>query len=178
MADRAGAVMFKGNPIALGGPEIKAGSDAPDFTALDNGLQPVKLSQARGKVIVLSAVPSLDTPVCDTETRKFNVEAGKLGGNVEVWTVSMDLPFAQKRWCGAAGVTAVKTLSDFRERSFAQNYGVLVKEGPLAGLTARAVFVVGKDGKVKHAEYVKEVADHPNYETALAAARSAAAATA
>ena len=130
--------MFKGNPITLGGPEIKAGSDAPDFTAVDNGLQPVKLSQAKGKVIVLSAVPSLDTPVCDTETRRFNQEAGKLGANVEVWTVSMDLPFAQKRWCGAAGATAVKTLSDFRERSFAQSYGVLVKEGPLAGLTARA----------------------------------------
>jgi len=122
MADRAGAVMFKGNPIALGGPEIKAGSDAPDFTALDNGLQPVKLSQARGKVIVLSAVPSLDTPVCDTETRKFNAEAGKL-----------------------------------------------------AGLTARAVFVVGKDGKVKHAEYVKEITTEPNYDAALAAAKQAAA---
>jgi len=102
------------------------------------------------------------------------VEAGKLGANVEVWTVSMDLPFAQKRWCGAAGVTAVKTLSDFRERSFAQNYGVLVKEGPLAGLTARAVFVVGKDGKVKHAEYVKEITTEPNYEAALNAARQAA----
>ena len=174
MADRAGAVMFKGNPITLGGPEIKAGGDAPDFTAVDNGLQPVKLSQAKGKVIVLSAVPSLDTPVCDTETRRFNQEAGKLGANVEVWTVSMDLPFAQKRWCGAAGVSAVKTLSDFRERSFAQNYGVLVKEGPLAGLTARAVFVVGKDGKVKHAEYVKEITTEPNYEAALNAARQAA----
>jgi thiol peroxidase len=174
MADRAGAVTFKGNPITLGGPEIKAGGDAPDFTAVDNGLQPVKLSQAKGKVIVLSAVPSLDTPVCDTETRRFNVEAGKLGGNVEVWTVSMDLPFAQKRWCGAAGATAVKTLSDFRERSFAQNYGVLVKEGPLAGLTARAVFVVGKDGKRKHAEYVREITTAPNYDAALNAARAAA----
>jgi len=174
MADRAGAVMFKGNPIALGGPEIKPGSDAPDFTAVDNGLQPVKLSQSRGKVIVLSAVPSLDTPVCDTETRKFNQEAGKLGANVEVWTVSMDLPFAQKRWCGAAGATAVKTLSDFRERSFAQSYGVLVKEGPLAGLTARAVFVVGKDGKVTHAEYVREITTEPNDDAALNAARQAA----
>jgi thiol peroxidase len=166
--------MFKGNSITLGGPEIKPGGDAPDFTAVDNALQPVKLSQAKGKVIVLSAVPSLDTPVCDTETRKFNQEAGKLGANVEVWTVSMDLPFAQKRWCGAAGVTAVKTLSDFRERSFAQNYGVLVKEGPLAGLTARAVFVVGKDGKVKHAEYVKEITTEPDYDAALSAARQAA----
>jgi thiol peroxidase len=166
--------MLKGNPITLGGPEIKAGGDAPDFTAVDNGLQPVKRSQAKGKVIVLSAVPSLDTPVCDTETRRFNQEAGTLGANVEVWTVSMDLPFAQKRWCGAAGITAVKTLSDFRERSFAQNYGVLVKEGRLAGLTARAVFVVGKDGKVKHAEYVREITTEPNDDAALNAARQAA----
>src|SRR5258706_8072576 len=98
MADRAGAVMFKGNPITLGGPEIKAGGDAPDFTAVDNGLQPVKLSQAKGKVIVLSAVPSLDTPVCDTETRRFNVEAGKLGANVEVGPGGKGLPLAQKPW--------------------------------------------------------------------------------
>jgi thiol peroxidase len=174
MADRAGAVNFKGNPITLSGPEIKPGADAPDFTAVDNGLQSVKLSQAKGKVIVLAAVPSLDTPVCDTETRRFNQEAGKLGANVEVWTVSMDLPFAQKRWCGAAGATSVKTLSDFRDHSFAQSYGVLVKEGPLAGLTARAVFVVGTDGKVKHAEYVKEITTEPNYDAALTAARQAA----
>ena len=175
MADvRAGTVMFKGNPVTLGGPEIKPGQDAPDFVVLDNGLQPVRLSGSRGKVLVLSAVPSLDTPVCDTETRKFNEEAGKLGGSVEVWTISMDLPFAQKRWCGTAGVTHVKTLSDFRERSFAQGYGVLVKDGPLAGLAARAVFVVGKDGKVKHAEYVKEVTTEPNYEAALQAAKAAA----
>jgi len=166
--------MFKGNPIGLGGPEIKAGQDAPDFTAVDNGLQPVKLSASKGKVLILSAVPSLETPVCDMETRKFNEEAGKLGGNVEVWTISMDLPFAQKRWCGAAGATAVKTLSDFRERSFAPAYGTLVKDGPLAGLSARAVFVVGKDGKVTHAEYVKDITQEPNYEAALAAAKKAA----
>ena len=166
--------MFKGNPVALGGPEIKPGQDAPDFVAVDTGLQPVRLSGNRGKVLVLSAVPSLDTPVCDTETRKFNEEAGKLGGTVEVWTISMDLPFAQKRWCGAAGVSHVKTLSDFREHSFAQNYGVLVAEGPLAGLIARAVFVVGKDGKVKHVEYVKEITTEPSYDAALSAARQAA----
>ena len=166
--------MFKGNPVALGGPEIKPGQDAPDFVAIDTRLEPVRLSGNRGKVLVLSAVPSLDTPVCDMETRKFNEEAGKLGGTVEVWTISMDLPFAQKRWCGAAGVTHVKTLSDFREHSFAQNYGVLVKEGPLAGLTARAVFVVGKDGKVKHAEYVKEITTEQSYDAALSAARQAA----
>jgi thiol peroxidase len=114
--------------------------------------------------------------VCDTETRKFNEAAGQLGGDVEVWTISMDLPFAQKRWCGAAGVTNVKTLSDFRERSFAQNYGVALTEGPLAGLNARAVFVVGKDGKIKHTEYVNEITSEPNYEAALGAARQAASA--
>ena len=176
MADaRPGAVTLRNNPVTLAGPEIKAGATAPDFAALDNGLQPVKLSGAQGKVVVLSSVPSLDTPVCDTETRRFNEEAGKLGGSVEVWTISMDLPFAQKRWCGAAGVTNVKTLSDFRDHTFAQNYGVLIKDGPLTGLTARAVFVVGKDGKVKHAEYVKEITTEPNYDAALAAARQAAA---
>jgi thiol peroxidase len=166
--------MFKSNPVTLGGPEIKPGATAPDFSAVDTSLQPVRLSAAQGKVVVLSAVPSLDTPVCDTETRRFNQEAGKLGGNVEVWTISMDLPFAQKRWCGAAGITHVKTLSDFRDRAFAQSYGVLIKDGPLAGLTARAVFVVGKDGKVKHVEYVKEITSEPNYDAALAAARQAA----
>lgn len=175
MADmRAGAVNFKGNPIGLGGPEIKVGQDAPDFTAVDNGLQPVKLSASKGKVVILSAVPSLETPVCDMETKKFNEEAGKLGGNVEVWTISMDLPFTQKKWCGAAGVSSVKTLSDFRDHSFSQNYGVMVKEGPLAGLTARAVFVVGKDGKVKHAEYVKEITTEPSYDAAISAAKQAA----
>ena len=176
MAARARAVMFKGSPIGLGGPEVKSGQDAPDFTAIDNGLQPTTLSSARGKVVILSAVPSLDTPVCDTETRKFNEAAGKLGSGIEVWTISMDLPFAQKRWCGAAGVANVKTLSDFRERSFAQNYGVTVTEGPLTGLTARAVFVVGKDGKIRHAEYVNEITTEPNYDAALNAAKQAASA--
>jgi thiol peroxidase len=172
--DRKGAVTLRGNPITLGGPELKPGQSAPDFTALDNGLQPVKLSGAKGKVIVLSSVPSLDTPTCDTETRRFNQEAGKLGGGVEVWTISRDLPFAQKRWCGAAGVTSVKTLSDFRERAFGPAYGVEIKDGPIAGLVARAVFVVGKDGTLKHVEYVKEIASEPNYDAALAAAKSAA----
>lgn len=168
------AVTFKGNPVPLAGPEIKPGQSAPDFTVVDNGLAPVRLSDARGKVVILSAVPSLDTPVCDTETRRFNEEASKLGGAAEIWTISMDLPFAQKRWCGAAGVGRVRTLSDFRDRSFAQSYGVLVKDGPLAGLSARAVFVVGKDGTVKHVEYVKEITSEPNYEAALNAARAAA----
>jgi thioredoxin-dependent peroxiredoxin len=167
-------VTLKGNPVTLGGSEVKPGQAAPDFTAVDNGLQPVKLSSAKGKVVILSAVPSLETPVCDTETKRFNQEAAGLGAGVEIWTISMDLPFAQKRWCGAAGVTAVKTLSDFRERSFAPAYGVLVKDGPLTGLTARAVFVVGKDGVVKHAEYVKDITQEPDYAAALAAAKQAA----
>ncbi|HYL97676.1 MAG TPA: thiol peroxidase [Blastocatellia bacterium] len=172
--DRSGAVTLKGNPLTLIGPEVKVGQAAPDFTALDNSLQPVKLSGARGKVIILSSVPSLDTPVCDTETRKFNEEASKLGEGVEVWTLSMDLPFAQKRWCAAAGVERVKTLSDFREREFAPSYGVLIKDGPLAGIGSRAVFVVDKSGTVKHVEYVKEIASEPDYGRVLDAAKEAA----
>jgi len=174
--ERKGAVTLRGNPLTLSGPEIKVGQDAPDFAAVDNSLQAVRLSDAKGKVVILSAVPSVDTPVCDTETRRFNQEAASLGAGIEVWTLSMDLPFAQKRWCGAAGVERVKTLSDFRERAFSQNYGVLIKDGPLAGVTARAVFVVGKDGKVKHVEYVKEIANEPQYDAILSAAKSAAAA--
>jgi thiol peroxidase len=160
--------------VTLSGPEIKPGQAAPDFSVVDNALQTVKLSDAGGKVLILSAVPSLDTPVCDRETRRFNEEASKLGDQVEVWTVSMDLPFAQKRWCGAADITRVRTVSDFRERSFGQNYGVLIKDTPLAGVHARAVFVVGKDGNIKHAEYVKEIAAEPDYDAALKAAKDAA----
>jgi len=171
--DRKGAVTLKGNPVTLSGPEIKVGQSAPDFSAVDPSLATVKLGDARGKVLILSSVPSLDTPVCDTETRRFNQEADKLG-DVEIWTISMDLPFAQKRWCGAAGITRVKTVSDFRDKEFGRSYGVLVKDGPLAGVDARAVFVVGKDGKVVHAEYVKEITTEPNYEAALAAAKKAA----
>jgi thiol peroxidase len=172
--EKARAVTLRGNPVTLEGPEITVGQNAPDFTAVDNGLQPVRLSDARGKVVILSAIPSVDTPVCDTETRRFNEEASSLGDGIEVWTISMDLPFAQKRWCAAAGVERVKTLSDFRERSFSKSYGVLIKDGPLAGVDARAVFVVGKDGTVKHVEYVKEIATEPDYQAALGAARSAA----
>ena len=167
-------VTFKGNPISLNGPEVKVGQDAPDFSAIDTSLQPVRLSDAKGKVVILSALPSLDTPVCDKETRRFNEEASKLGEGVEVWTISMDLPFAQKRWCAAAGVDRVKAISDFRERSFGPAYGVEIKDSALAGLHARAVFVVGKDGKVKHAEYVKEIATEPDYDAALGAATEAA----
>ena len=172
--ERKGAVTLRGNPLTLGGSEIRVGQDAPDFTALDNNLQPVRLSDAKGKVVILSSVPSVDTPVCDTETRRFNQEAAALSGGIEIWTLSADLPFAQKRWCGAAGVDRVKTLSDFRDRSFSESYGVLIKDGPLAGVTARAVFVIGKDGKVKHVEYVKEIANEPQYDAILSAAKVAA----
>jgi thiol peroxidase len=169
-------VTFKGTPVTLAGEEVQVGQRAPDFTATDNALQTARLSDARGKVLILSAIPSLDTPVCDTETRRFNQEAASLGSGIEIWTVSMDLPFAQKRWCGSAACNHVKTLSDFRERSFGPAYGVQVKDGPLAMLFARAVFVVGKDGIVKHAEYVKDITNEPNYAEALEAARKAAAA--
>ena len=170
------SVTLRGNPIALTGTEVAVGQAAPDFTAVSNDLQPVTLSGAKGKVIILSSVPSVDTPVCDTETRRFNEEAGKLGDGIEIWTLSVDLPFAQKRWCGAAGVEQVKTLSDFRDRVFAKGYGVLIDDGPLAGVTARAVFVVGKDGQLTHVEYVSEIANEPDYDAALNAARAAAAA--
>ena len=169
------SVTLQGNPLSLGGSEVAVGQAAPDFTVVNNDLQPVTLSEAQGKVIILSAVPSVDTPVCDTETRRFNEEATKLGEGIEIWTLSMDLPFAQKRWCGAAGVEQVKTLSDFRDRAFAEGYGVLITDGPLAGITARAVFVVGKDGTLKHVEYVSEIANEPDYDAALNAAKAAAA---
>ncbi len=168
------SVTLRGNPLSLGGSEVSVGQAAPDFTVVNNDLQPVSLSEAQGKVIILSAVPSVDTPVCDTETRRFNEEAAKLGEGIEIWTLSMDLPFAQKRWCGAAGVEQVKTLSDFRDRAFAEGYGVLITDGPLAGVTARAVFVVGKDSTLKHVEYVSEIANEPDYDAALNAAKAAA----
>ncbi len=171
--ERKGAVTLGGNPVTLVGPELKAGQAAPDFTAVDNALQSVSLSGARKTALVIAAVPSLDTTVCDTEIRRFNLEAAQLSG-VEIWTLSMDLPFAQKRWCGAAGVDVVKTLSDFRERQFGAAYGVLIKSGALGGLLTRAVFVIGKDGRLAHVEYVKEIASEPDYAAALAAARKAA----
>ena len=164
---------MKGNPLTLVGPQLQAGDPAPDFNVVDGTLSPVNLEKTGNHVRIISVVPSLDTPVCDLQTKRFNEEAARLPG-VDILTVSMDLPFAQKRWCGAAGITHVKTLSDFRDRAFAQSYGVLIKDGPLAGLTARAVFVVGKDGTVKHVEYVKEITTEPNYDAAFIAAKQAA----
>jgi len=172
--ERAGAVALRGNPVNLSGPEIKVGQQAPDFAVLDNGLQTVHLSDAKGKVLILSSVPSVDTPVCDKETRRFNEEASGLGDGIEVWTISVDLPFAQKRWCAAAGIDRVKTLSDFRGNHFSSSYGVLMSSGPLTGIGARAVFVVGKDGAVKHVEYVSDIANEPDYAAVLGAAKQAA----
>ena len=166
--ERTGVILFKGNPMTLLGPDLKVGDKAPDFLVVDNGLQPVTLKDGAGKVQLVTVVPSLDTPVCDTMTRKFNEEAGKLTGDLAVYTISMDLPFAQKRWCGNAGIEKVKTLSDYQDRSFGENYGVLIKE---LKLLARAVFVIGKDGKIAYREIVKEVTSEPDYAAALSAAK-------
>ena len=166
------SVTFKGNPVTLLGNEVKVGQAAPDFKVQKIDLTEYTLSGSSGKTRIVASVPSLDTPVCDLETKRFNQEAAKLP-NVEIVCVSMDLPFAQKRWCGASSVDKVITASDHREASFARNYGVLISGGPLDRLTARAVFVIGPDNKVRHVEYVKEVTEHPNYEAVLAAAKHA-----
>ena len=171
MVERKEAVTLRGKPFTLVGPEIKVGDKAPDFTVIANDMSPVKLADTAGKVRILATVPSLDTPVCDAETRRFNEEAANLPG-VEILTVSMDLPMAQKRWCGAAGVENVRTLSDYRERSLGPAYGVLIQE---LQLNARAVFVLDKDNTIRYVEYVKEVAEHPNYDAALAATKKIAA---
>jgi thiol peroxidase len=172
--ERPGATTLKGNPLTLIGPELHAGDTAPEFTAVDNALKPVTLQDTGNRVRILSVVPSLDTPVCDAQTKRFNEEAAKLS-SVDIYTVSMDLPFAQKRWCGAFGVDNVKMLSDHMDGSFGKNYGTLIKE---LRIESRAIFVLDAKNQIRHVEYVREVADHPNYEAALSAARSAGAATA
>jgi len=161
---------MRGNPLTLIGPELKAGDKAPDFKLVDNSLKNVSLGDTGHNVRIISVVPSLDTPVCDAQTKRFNEEAAKLTG-VDIFTVSMDLPFAQKRWCGAFGVDKVKMLSDHRDGSFGSNYGTLIKD---LRIESRAIFVLDQNNTIRHAEYVKEVADFPNYDAALAAARSAA----
>lgn len=164
MKERPGAVTFTGNPLTLLGDEPKVGDTAPDFVALGNDLAPVAFSSFRGKACIISSVPSLDTPVCDIMTRKFNEEAGKLGPDVKILTISMDLPFAQARWCGAADVTRVQTLSDHKDASFGTAYGLLIKE---LRLLARAVIVVDGDGEIQHFQLVKEISEEPDYEAAL-----------
>jgi thioredoxin-dependent peroxiredoxin len=172
--ERPGATTMRGNPLTLIGPELKPGDPAPDFNLTDNGLKPVTLNDTGHHVRIISVVPSLDTPVCDAQTKRFNEEAAKLP-DVDILTVSMDLPFAQKRWCGAFGVDKVKMLSDHRDGSFGANYGTLIKD---MRIESRAIFVVDQNNKIRYVEYVKEVADFPNYEAALSAAKSAAAAKA
>lgn len=163
-------VNMKGNPLPLEGALPEVGKPAPDFTAAANNLSPFTLASLKGKTVVLSAVPSLDTPVCDTETRRFNKEAAGLGEDVAVVTVSMDLPFAQARWCGAAGIDRVTTVSDYNQADFGKKYGVLI--GPLR-LLARAVFVVDKGGVLRYTQLVPEVTSEPDYAAVLEAVKAA-----
>lgn len=162
--ERKNAVTFKNNPLTLIGPELKAGDRAPDFKTVDKDLKPVTLASSKGKTRLISVVPSIDTPVCDLQTKRFNQEASKLPAGVVVLAVSMDLPFAQGRWCGLAGADKVQMLSDYQEASFGTAYGVLIKE---LKLLSRAIFVIGADDKIKYAEYVKEITTHPDYDKAL-----------
>lgn len=167
---RSGVTTLKGNPVTLVGSGLSVGQDAPDFSLQDTGLNEVTLASSAGKTRIIATVPSLDTPVCHAETKRFNDEVKKLS-NVEVLVVSMDLPFAQKRWCGAEGVENVKTLSAHRCTKFGEDYGVLIQGGPLDRCLCRAIFVVDGQGKIKHVEYVKEITEHPNYDAALAVAK-------
>ncbi|MCA9188592.1 MAG: thiol peroxidase, partial [Planctomycetales bacterium] len=169
MATRTGAVTLKGNPVDLAGNELKAGDKAPDFSLQNTSLEEVTLASSTGKTRIIATIPSLDTPVCHEETKKFNDQVKSLGG-VEVLVVSMDLPFGQKRWCGSEGVDQVTTCSAHRCTKFGEDYGVLIKGGPLDRCLARAVFVVDGSGAIKHVEYVKEIAEHPNYDAVIAAA--------
>ncbi len=166
--ERAEATTLMGKPMTLIGPELKAGDKAPDFQCLDVAMQPVDLAATGNSVRIFSVIPSLDTPVCDAQTKRLNEEITKMAG-VDVFTISMDLPFAQKRWGSSFAVDRVRMLSDHRDASFGEHYGTLIKE---LRIESRAIFVVGKDNTITYAEYVKEVADHPNYDAALAAAKS------
>ena len=161
---------MRGNPLTLVGPELKAGERAPEFSVVVSSLKPVHLKDTSGKTRISSVVPSLDTPVCDAQTKRFNEEACKLK-DVDFYTVSMDLPFAQKRFCSSFALDNVKMLSDHKDASFGSSYGTLIKE---LRLLSRAIFVVGPDDRLKYVEYVPEVADHPNYDAALAALGEAA----
>ena len=164
MQERNGVVTFFGNPLTLIGPQLKVGDAAPDVILIGNEMNPVALSDYRGKICIISAVPSLDTPVCDMETRRFNTEAAKVGPDTVILTVSMDLPFAQKRWCGAAGVEKVITLSDHRDAAFGLAFGVLIKE---LRLLARTVFILDKSGIITYIQRVPEVSREPDYDAVL-----------
>ena len=162
-------VTFKNGPVTLIGNEVKVGDNAPDFKVLANNLSEVTLKDSEGKIRLFSVVPSIDTGVCDQQTRKFNEAAADLGDNVIVYTVSMDLPFAQARWCGAAGIDKVVMVSDHRDASFGEAYGVHIKE---LRLLTRSIFVVDEAGKVVYVEYVPEATNHPNYEAAIEAVKA------
>ena len=162
--ERSGLLTMRGNPLTLVGGELKVGDQAPDFNVIDNDLSPISLSSFLGKPCIISSVPSLDTPVCDLETQRFNDEAGRLNIDITILTISMDLPFAQKRWCGATGVSRVRTFSDHKDASFGIAYGVLIKE---LRLLARAVFVIDGPGIIKYVELVKEITEEPDYDAVL-----------
>ncbi len=166
MKERSAAVTMHGNPLTLVGSELHVGDPVPDLELLDNDLKAVKLSSFQGKVCVISSVPSLDTPVCDMETRRFNETADTLGDDVVILTVSMDLPFAQKRWCGAVGVENVITLSDHRDAAFGTAFGVLIKE---LRLLARSIFVVDRSGSIQYIQNVKELSEEPDYNAVIEA---------
>ena len=169
MQERKDVITMEGSSLTVVGAEIKVGDKAPDCALVDNDLSTVRLSSFHGKVCIICSVPSLDTPVCDTEVRKFNEHATSLGDDVVVLVVSMDLPFAQNRWCGAAGITNARTLSDHREGDFGTSFGVLIKE---LRLLARAVFVVDKAGSIRYIEIVGEITNEPDYGAALKEARA------
>ena len=160
---------LKGNPYPLAGPELKVGDQAPDFEAVDSNLRKIRLQDTGPAVRIFSVIPSLDTPVCDAQTKRFEDEAAKLG-DVRIYTISMDLPFAQKRWCGNFGINRVTMLSDHLTGSFGETYGTLI---PDLRIESRAIFVLEPDNTLRHVQYVKEVGDHPNYEAALEAAKAA-----
>lgn len=165
---RSGEVTFQGNPLTALGPRLKEGDAAPEFALLANDLSVVALSQSAGKIRLISVVPSLDTPVCDLQTRNFNQQLDTLGDAVAGYTVSADLPFAQARWCGAAGIQRMQTLSDHRSMAFGDAYGTHIEE---LRLESRAVFVVDALGVLRYVEYVKEITEHPNYDAAIAAVK-------
>jgi len=166
--ERPGATTLRGNPMTLIGPELKVGDDAPDFSVVDGSLKEVTLAGTGTTTRIFSVVPSLDTPVCDAQTKRFNEESVQLPG-VDIYTVSMDLPFAQKRFCNSFAVDHIKMLSDHKDGSFGQAWGTLIKE---LRIHSRAIFVVGPDNKIRYVEYVPEVGSHPNYEAVLAAVKS------
>ncbi|MFC4102746.1 thiol peroxidase [Paenibacillus xanthanilyticus] len=167
--ERTGVATLKGNPITLIGPELKKGDQAPNFTLNKSLVETVSLSDYAGKIKLVSVVPSIDTGVCDAQTRRFNEEAGNLGDNVVVLTVSVDLPMAQARWCGAAGIDQVTLLSDYKDNSFGEAYGVLIKE---LRLDMRAIFVIDGNDTIQYVEVLSEMTEHPNYEQAIEAVKA------